>query len=87
MAQSTENNTDFPFPFSIDGTSISDVWGEGLSLCCACGEADPPEDDDMVVSWVICEACERWFHSSCIGWHEEEEEEDGQFFCDQCHEF
>ncbi|XP_035285339.1 uncharacterized protein LOC118233646 isoform X2 [Anguilla anguilla] len=73
-----------PMTPPTDSTSLN--WGESLSRCCGCGKAEPPGEDGMVVSWVACKSCERWFHSKCVGWHEEEEEQDKKFLCFCCPE-
>ena len=59
----------------------STVVEDGVSLCRSCLETDPPRENGEVVSWVQCEYCERWFHSSCVDW---EDEEDGDFYCTYC---
>ena len=39
---------------------------EADSCCAACGEQDV-EGLELVLSWIRCDSCMRWFHGECAG--------------------
>lgn len=40
--------------------------------------------DDMAGFFVQCEICNTWQHGACVGFAEESNPEDVQYFCEKC---
>ncbi|XP_028430494.1 uncharacterized protein LOC114553485 [Perca flavescens] len=51
--------------------------------CGRCREPEPPEAPEGLVSWVQCDNCHKWFHTTCVSW-EEDELNNNEFWCFWC---
>ncbi|KAL6460921.1 hypothetical protein MHYP_G00308870 [Metynnis hypsauchen] len=49
-------------------------------LCHFCGEEINPSDPVFPPEWIACDGCGRWFHQSCVGNPQAEED----FYCSAC---
>ncbi|KAL6455441.1 hypothetical protein MHYP_G00361070 [Metynnis hypsauchen] len=49
-------------------------------LCHFCGEEINPSDQVFPPEWIACDGCGRWFHQSCVGNPQAEED----FYCSAC---
>ncbi|XP_037640141.1 transcription factor 19-like [Sebastes umbrosus] len=50
-----------------------------------CREPDPPGSSEVLVSWVQCDNCHTWFHTMCVDWDEELDDDDYDYFkCNLC---
>lgn len=52
--------------------------------CGQCRKPDPPESSDGLVSRVQCDNCHKWFHTISVGWEEELDNKDHDFWCYWC---
>ncbi|XP_074487588.1 uncharacterized protein LOC141765488 [Sebastes fasciatus] len=58
---------------------------ETVWWCGRCRVPDPPESSEGLVSWVQCDNCHTWFHTMCVGWDEELDDDDDDYFkCNLC---
>ncbi|XP_032390430.1 uncharacterized serine-rich protein C215.13 [Etheostoma spectabile] len=51
--------------------------------CGRCRQPDPPAPSEELVSWVQCDNCHKWFHTTCGSWEEDELTND-DFWCFWC---
>ncbi|KAK9521510.1 hypothetical protein VZT92_021307 [Zoarces viviparus] len=55
--------------------------------CGQCREPDPPESSEGLVSWGQCDSCHTWYHTMCVGWDEELDDEEDYFKYYLCPDF
>ncbi|CAF2522160.1 unnamed protein product [Rotaria sp. Silwood2] len=74
---STINSKHSSGSFSQKSLSNSSL-GDGQVLYCLC------RSSDCSVFMIACDACNIWYHGSCIGISEKESARIENFFCHQC---
>ncbi|RMZ84626.1 hypothetical protein DV737_g1191, partial [Chaetothyriales sp. CBS 132003] len=55
-------------------------------VCAQCGRLQhDSSDDDVAISWICCNPCNRWFHSACVGFKSKAEARSvDKFVCAAC---
>ena len=55
-------------------------------VCAECSKLQRESDgEDATISWISCNACNRWFHASCVGFKGKSEARSvDKFVCKQC---
>ena len=55
-------------------------------VCAECGKFQhETDDDDTQISWICCNACNRWFHANCVGFKGKSEARSvDKFVCKRC---
>ena len=55
-------------------------------VCAECNKLQREiDEDDVTISWICCNACNRWFHSACAGFKNKSEARSvDKFVCKRC---